>query len=157
GRGPCAALLLLLLRAVTAASLLTPTDTLGVQRAAHDLVADAGQVLHTPAADEHDGVLLEVVTDAGDVGRDLDPAGQAHARDLAERRVRLLRGRRVHAGAHPAPLGAALEGGRLRRRGLDAAALADQLLNRGHYVSVSDVFLCLMFARRTGWAAGLTV
>src|SRR4051795_12014789 len=64
---------LLLLRAVAAARLLTVADALGVERAPNDLVAHAGQVLHPAAADEDDRVLLQVVPDAGDVGRDLDP------------------------------------------------------------------------------------
>ena len=58
-------------------------------------------------------MLLQVVADAGDVGGDLDAAGQPHAGDLAQRRVRLLRGRGVDAGAHAAPLRAALERRRL--------------------------------------------
>src|SRR5690242_16987341 len=73
---------LFLLRAVAAAGLLAVADTLGVERTADDLVTDAGQVTHTTAADEHDRVLLQVVADAGDVGRDLDAAGQAHTGDL---------------------------------------------------------------------------
>src|SRR3712207_8369786 len=63
-RGPCAASALLLLRAVAAASLLAVADTLGVQRATDDLVADAGEVLHAAAAHEHHRVLLQVVADA---------------------------------------------------------------------------------------------
>src|SRR5260370_33958048 len=90
---------LLLLRAVTAACLLAVTDALGVQGAADDLVPHAGKVPHPPAADQHDRVLLEVVAHAGDVGRDLDVAGEPDPRHLAERRVRLL-GR---APPHPPP------------------------------------------------------
>src|SRR5947209_2763228 len=123
---------LLLLGAVAAAGLLAVADALGVQRAADDLVADAGQVLHTAAAHEHHRVLLQVVADARDVGGDLDAAGQADTSDLPERRVRLLRRRRVDARAHAAALR-----GTLQRRGLGLldlvlAALADQLLDRGH-------------------------
>src|ERR671938_932986 len=123
---------LLLLRAVPAASLLAVADALGVQRAADDLVAHAREVLHTTAAHEHHRVLLQVVTDARDVSGHLDATGEADASDLAQRRVRLLRRRRVHARAHPTALR-----GTLQRRGLGLldlvlAALADQLLDRGH-------------------------
>src|SRR5690606_3869077 len=86
-------------------------------------------------AHEHDRVLLEVVADAGDVRRDLDLARELHAGHLAQRRVRLLGGRRVDAGAHTAPLRAALQGRRLRGRLLRRPALAHELLDRGHYVS----------------------
>src|SRR5438309_1415157 len=123
---------LLLLGAVAAAGLLAVADALGVQRAADDLVADAGQVLHAAAAHEHHRVLLQVVADARDVGGHLDATGEADASDLAQRRVRLLRRRRVDARAHAATLR-----GTLQRRGLGLldlvlAALADQLLDRGH-------------------------
>src|SRR5215470_9975328 len=104
---------LLLLRAVTAAGLLAVADTLGVQRTANDLVADAGEVLHTAATDEHDRVLLQVVADAGDVRGHLDLAAELDPGDLAQRRVGLLGGSGVHARAHTAPLRTALQ-----RRGL---------------------------------------
>src|SRR5262249_47951308 len=134
GPGPCEASGLLLLRAVAAASLLAVLHALGVERAADDLVADAGEVLHPAAADEHDRVLLEVVTHARDVRRHLDAARQAHAGDLAEGGVRLLRGGRVDAGADAAALRGALQGGRLGLRRLVAPAVADQLLDGGHSV-----------------------
>src|SRR5687768_12343997 len=35
--------------------------TRGVQRAAHHVVANSGQVLHATAADQHDAVFLKVV------------------------------------------------------------------------------------------------
>src|SRR6187431_2680261 len=133
GAGPLRGIsALLLLRAVTAARLLAVLDTLGVERAADDLVADTGKVLHPAAADEHDRVLLEVVADTRDVSGDLDAARQAHAGDLAEGGVRLLRGGRVDARADAASLGRALEGRRLGLRRLVLPALADQLVNGGH-------------------------
>src|SRR5689334_23077049 len=135
GAGPLRGIsALLLLRAVAAAGLLAVLDTLGVERAADDLVADTGEVLHPAAADEHDRVLLEVVADTRDVSGDLDAARQAHAGDLAEGRVRLLRGRGVDAGADTASLGRTLQGRRLVLRHLVLTALADQLVDRGHLV-----------------------
>src|ERR1700712_3094161 len=79
GAGPLRGMsALLLLRAVTAASLLAAADTLGVERATNDLVPNAGQVLHTTTAHQHDGVLLQVVSDARDVRRDLDLARETN-------------------------------------------------------------------------------
>src|SRR6201995_4923372 len=127
---------LLLLRAVTTTSLLAVADTLGVERTADDLVADTGQVADPPPADEHDRVLLQVVPDTGDVGGDLDLAGQPNARHLAESRVRLLRCGRVDTRAHTAALRAPLEGRRLGLDRLFLAAFPDKLLDRGHRVSV---------------------
>src|SRR5438270_13192744 len=130
-RGICL-LTLLALRAVAAAGLLAAAHALRVERATDDLVADAGEVLHPAAADEHDRVLLQVVPDTRDVRRDLDAAGQPHPRDLAQRGVRLLRRRRVDARAHAAPLRAALQRRRLGLADLVLPALADQLRDRGH-------------------------
>src|SRR3954452_18298246 len=97
-------IVLLLLHAVLRAGLLAVAHTGGVERAADDLVADARQVLDAAATDEDDRVLLKVVPLTGDVGGDLDATGDAHAGDLAQRRVRLLRRRGVDAGADTPPL-----------------------------------------------------
>src|SRR5204862_7813855 len=116
-------------------------DAGGVERAANDLVAHTRKVLDAAAANEHDGVLLQVVPLAGDVGRDLDRARDPHARHLAQRRVRLLRGRRVDARADAAALRsgdlllaplAGLEAGRGELLLGRLAALADELGSRWH-------------------------
>src|SRR5262249_2712857 len=117
---------------VLASSPLAPLHTHGVEGPAHDVVAHARQVLHAAAPDEHDGVLLQVVADAREVRRDLDAVGEPHPRHLAERGVRLLRGRREDADAHAPLLRRSLEG---RAVGLGAQLLTtdpDQLANRGH-------------------------
>src|SRR3954454_14430993 len=134
GAGPLRgmALTLLALGAVAAAGLLAAAHALGVERAADDLVADAGEVLHPAAADEHDRVLLQVVAHAGDVGRDLDAAGEADAGDLAQRGVGLLRRRRVDARADATTLRAAFQRRRLGLADLVLPTLADQLRDRGH-------------------------
>src|SRR3954462_3470261 len=133
GAGPLRGMsALLLLRAVPAASLLAVADALGVQRAADDLVAHAGEVLHPATAHEHHRVLLQVVPDARDVGGHLNAAGEPNAGDLAQRGVRLLRRRRVHASAHPSALGRTLQRRGLGLLDLVLAALADQLVDRGH-------------------------
>src|SRR4051794_41541515 len=113
---------LLPLDAVLRAGLLAIADAGGVERAAHDLVAHARQVLDAATAHEHDGVLLQVVALARDVGRDLDAARDAHTRDLAQGRVRLLGRRRVDARADAAAL---------RRGDLLLAALAGLEARRG--------------------------
>ena len=102
------------LGAVLGTSLLAVGDADRVERSADHVIANSRQVLDAPAADHHDRVFLEVVADARNVGRDFDPVGQAHARDLAQRRVRLLRRRRVDARADAALLRRALQRGRSR-------------------------------------------
>src|SRR5512140_1082808 len=101
------------LGAVLRPALLATLDAHRVEGAADNVVAHAGEVLHAAAADEDHRVLLEVVPDAGDVARHLEAVGQADAGHLAERRVRLLRSRGVHARADAALLRRLAEGGRL--------------------------------------------
>src|SRR5262245_8453583 len=120
------------LGSVLRAALATVLDADGVERPADDVVADARKVLHAATADEHHRVLLEVVADAGNVGRDLDAIRQPDAGDLAERRVRLLRGGRVDARADPALLGRSLQRGGLALGTLPVTALLDQLVDGGH-------------------------
>jgi len=124
--------LLLLLDAVAGTCLLTVLDTLGIQSATDDLVANTREVLHTTTADEHHGVLLEVVTLTRDVCGDLNAGGQADTGDLTQSRVRLLRGGGVHAGAHATTLRGALQAGGRNLARLIVATLADQLLNSWH-------------------------
>src|SRR6266498_395594 len=126
---------LLGLGAVARAGLLAVADALRVEGAADDLVANARQVLHAAAAHQHDGVLLQVVAHAGDVRRDLDAAGQPHAADLAQRRVRLLGRGGVDARANAAALGRTLQRGRLGLGDLALPALTDQLGDRWHPIS----------------------
>src|SRR3954453_10242588 len=89
------------LGAVLAATLLAVADTGCVERAPDDVVLDRRQVLDLAAANEHDRVLLEVVTDARDVGGHLHLVGQPDTGDLAQRRVRLLGRHRPDLEAHP--------------------------------------------------------
>src|SRR5437764_12557414 len=83
--------------AVLGPALLAVLDALRVEHAAQDVVAHARQVLDAAAADHDDRVLLQVMALARNVTDHLEAVGEAHLGDLAQRRVRLLRGRRVHA------------------------------------------------------------
>ena len=94
--------------AVLGTALLPVRDTGGVERTTNDVIANAGKVLYTATADEHDRVLLEVMPFAGDVGGDLEPVGEPHPSDLPQRGVGLLRGRGVNTGADATLLRAAL-------------------------------------------------
>ena len=80
------------LGAVLAAALLAVVDTLKVEGAADDMVAHTRKVFDAAAADQHDGVFLQVVAFAADVSPDFVAIGQADAGNLTKSRVRLLRG-----------------------------------------------------------------
>src|SRR5690606_18191147 len=94
--------LLWTLRSVLRTAVLAVGDALGVAAlgAANDVVAHTGQVLHTATADHHDGVFLQVVAFAGDVRGHLKAVRKSNTRNLAQRRVGLLGGRRGDTGAH---------------------------------------------------------
>src|SRR5205814_10568728 len=69
---------------------------------------------------------------ACDVTGDFDSIGQAHASHLAQRRVGLLRRRRIDAGAHAALLRARLKRRHFVARTQRTARIADQLIDRRH-------------------------
>src|SRR5690242_10161335 len=87
------------LRTVLGARLLAVLHALRVEHAAKDVVPDARKVTHAAAADQHNAVLLEVVAFARNIADHFALVGQADLGHLAQRRVRLLRGRRIDAGA----------------------------------------------------------
>src|SRR4051794_10157709 len=117
------------LGAVFRTTLLAALHAHGVQRAAHDVITHTREVLDAAAADQHQRVLLQVVADARDVGRDFNLVGQADARDLAKRRIRLLRGLRKYTHADAAFLRAVLQCGALGLPLDPLASFTDQLTN----------------------------
>ena len=123
---------LALLRAVTAASLLTTSNTECIASTADDLVAHTRQIANTTAADKHDRVFLKVVAFARDVNGDFFAVRQPHAGDLPESRVRLLRRHRAYQQAHTALLRALIQNGRLAELPLRSSATADKLVYCGH-------------------------
>src|SRR5207237_769538 len=120
------------LGAVLRTALPAVLDTLGVENAAQHVVANARKVADAASADQHHRVLLQVVAFAGAVGDDLALVGQANLGNLAKRRVRLLRSRRIDAGADAALLRILLHRRDLGFGLLRFAALADQLVDRRH-------------------------
>ena len=127
------------LRPVLGASLLPIRDALRVEDAADDVIADAGQIAHATAADEHDRVLLKIVAFAGNVGRHFDPVGKADASHLPEGRVRLLRRHDFDLQANPALLRAPHHGGMLRLAVLLGPRRANQLIDRRHSTTPRQV------------------
>src|SRR6478752_5330794 len=104
----------------------------GVESAAHHVIANTRQVFHAAAADQHDAVLLQVVSLTRDVADDFHAVGEANAAHLAQSRVRLLRRHGVDAQAHAALLRARAERGRSSAENECFASLSNELLNRRH-------------------------
>ena len=120
------------LDAVLGTGATTLFDAGAVERAADDVVAHAGEILHAAAADEDDGVLLELVAFVGDVGDDFLAVRQAHLGDLTLGRVRLLRRADHDLHADAAAEGRVVQGRRLRLGlGLDTR-FTDELVDGRH-------------------------
>src|SRR4029078_11008153 len=137
------------LAAVLRARLLAVLDAGSVERAAHHVVTHARQILDPAAPNQHHRVLLQVVAFATDVADDLEAVGQAHLGDLPQRRVRLLRSRRVNARAYAALLRAVLQRRHLAFGHGGLAALPHELIDRWH----PDCPFRASTACRNGWAA----
>src|SRR5476651_686955 len=120
------------LRAILRTALLTVLDALGIEDAAENVVTHAGQILDAAAADHDHGVLLKVMAFTRNVADHLEAVGQAHLCDLAQRRVRLLRGRGVDPRANAALLRRLLQRRHLLARLLYDARTCDQLVDRRH-------------------------
>ena len=63
-----------------------------IERAAHDVITNTREVLHTTATHQHDGVLLQVVSLSGNVTVDFLLVSQTNTGYLTHSRIRLLRG-----------------------------------------------------------------
>lgn len=70
----------------------TGFNTAGIEHTADDVVTDAGQIANSAAADEHNGVFLKIMINAGDVGCDFLSIGEAHTGDFPESGVGFLGG-----------------------------------------------------------------
>src|SRR5215472_7472124 len=116
-------------------ALLAILHTGGVERATNDVVTHTREILHAAAAHEHDGVFLQVVADARDVGGDFDCVRQADTGHLAQSGVRLFRRLGVHANAHAALFRAAHQRGGLGLGDDSFSTHPDKLRKRRHSIS----------------------
>ena len=106
-----------------------------IQRSANDVIANTGQVFNATTSNKDNRVFLQVVTDSGDVGRNLNPIGQSHTSHLAQCRIRFLWSLRIDTCANATLLGRTLER-RASRFVLDLlAAFANKLINSRHCFS----------------------
>lgn len=138
-------LLLLLLGAVFRSTLLPRGNAGSIEDAAHNVIADAWEVLHTATANHHDRVFLEIVPFAWDIGCHFHSVRETDTGDFSHSRVRLLRRHGCHLQTNTAfvraiGLGDAIlnsiddKGHRRRLRLLpgDFAGALDELIDRSH-------------------------
>jgi len=86
----------------------------GIQSSPHHMVANPREVLDTSTADQNDGVLLQIVSNTGDIGGNLDPVGKPDTCYFAQRGVWFLRSRRIDSRANSPALGTPLQSRTLR-------------------------------------------
>ena len=101
--------LLWTLSTITASRLLSTVDTLGVSATANHLVANPWKVTNPPAPDQHDRVLLKVMSLTRDVHSDFLTIAQTNPSDLSKRRVGLLWGHRLYSQTNPLLLRASFQ------------------------------------------------
>src|SRR3954447_4629871 len=92
------------LRAVLRPSATAFVHTEAVKGAAHNMIAHTRKVLHAATAHQHNGVLLEVVAFAADIGDHFVTIRQPDLRHFAQSRVWLLGRAGHHLEAHTTPL-----------------------------------------------------
>src|SRR5439155_7582032 len=85
----------LALGAVFGTGLLAVRDPLRIEHAADDVIADAGQVADTAAANQDDRVFLQIVPFAGNVSGDLNAARQPDPTHFTQTGVRLFGSHRL--------------------------------------------------------------
>ena len=61
-----------------------------IQRSTYDVIPNPREVFHTSAANEDNGVLLQIVPDTWNIRGDFDAIGQSHTRHFSQSRVRLF-------------------------------------------------------------------
>ena len=112
------------------------------------MITDTRDVLDSSAADQHNAVLLQIVTNTGDVSGDFDPVGQSDSGDLSQCRIRFLRGDGLNGCAN-ASLLRGIDVGSFSAQGIESfaqsrscrllhtrlSALTNQLINGRHILS----------------------
>ena len=117
---------------VAAAGLTTFLNAQGIQHTADNFVSNPWQVANTTTANEHDGVLLQVVPFPGDVSGQFLAVGQPDTADFPQRRVRFLRRHGTNLQADAPLLRSPFQQRSFRLRSLLFAWLADQLVDCRH-------------------------
>src|SRR5882762_6672659 len=133
------------LRSVLRAPLVATGNAHRIQCSAHHVIAHTRQILHAAPANQHDRVLLQVVPNAGNISRDFNTIGEAHARHLPQRRVGLFGSLGIYAGADAALLRTGLQGRTRRLVTRLLAAGSHQLIESRHSLALLNSTL----ARRT--------
>src|SRR6476620_4520368 len=120
------------LRAILGPTLLSIGHANRIQRSANDVIAHARQVLHAASPHEHNGVLLQVVPHAWNIGCDFHAVGKTNTRYFAQCRVGFFRSRGIDTNADPALLRTTFERWALGLALCKTSSVSHQLIDRWH-------------------------
>lgn len=98
--------------AVLGAGLISLGNALCVESSSDNVVTDTGQILNSSASDENNRVLLQIVTDTGNVRCYFVTVGKLNSGNFSHSGVGLLGSSRSYSGANASLLG----GGKVYRR-----------------------------------------
>ena len=97
------------LRTVERTCLVTVLNAVCIECATNDVVAHTGEVSYSATPDKNNRVLLQVVSDTGDISCTLEAVCQTDTSNFSKCRVRLLGGHGAYTCADSATLGTLLE------------------------------------------------
>jgi hypothetical protein len=118
------------LRTILGTALLASADTGRIERSPHHVIAHPGKVLHAASADQHNRVLLQIVSYPRNISGYFNSVGKPHTSHLTQRRIRLLRSRGIHTRTNPTPLGTGLQCGTCSLITRRASPFAHELIER---------------------------
>lgn len=120
------------LRTILRASALASINTKSILRTTNDVIADTRKILNTSTADKDDRVLLQIVSDTGDVSCNFNSVAQANTSNFAKSRIRLLRSDSHNTSANAAFLRARLKRGSFSLVCNRLSTFSNQLINCRH-------------------------
>src|SRR5262249_47510215 len=97
----------------------------GIQSSANDVIANAREIFDATSSDKHDRMLLQIVSDAGNIRSHFDSVRESDTGHLSQRRVGLLGCGCVYTRAHPSLLRTTLQ----RWRGVLASLFLSAFAN----------------------------
>lgn len=118
--------------AVFGTALLAISNPQRIEGASNDVVSDTWKVLYTAAANEHNGVFLQIVPDPRDIGGDFYTVCEANTGDFTQGRIGFLWRHGIYANANSPFLRTALKGWGAGFPAHFLPSSSDQLVNSGH-------------------------
>jgi hypothetical protein len=89
------------LGSVFGAALFSVLNAYGIQGATDDVIPNSWEVFHPSSSNEHDRMLLKVVTNSGNIGGHFDSIGQSHSGNLPKGGIRFFGSGGINSNTNP--------------------------------------------------------